>query len=59
MKQAHKVIAMAVLQQMKQQKIAEVARLDAEVERLKQEEKVILGQMFALDAFAEIERAAD
>lgn len=59
MKQSHKVIALAVLQEMRQQQLAEVARLDAELVRLKQEEKEIRGQMFALDAFAEIERAAD
>lgn len=57
MKQAHWNIAWAVLQQMKQQEIEKLAKLEDEIEVLKKEEETLRGQMFAVDAYEEIERA--
>lgn len=57
MTRAHWNIARAVLQEIKQQELEKLAKLEAGIEELKKEEETLRGQLFAIDAYTEIERA--
>lgn len=57
MKTSHRIIALAVLKDMKEEQLREVALLDARVAELKEKERILRGQLFAIDAFEEVERS--
>ena len=57
MTRAHWNIAHAVLQEMKQEELEKLAKLEAGIEVLKKEEEILRRQAFAVEAYNEIERA--